>query len=209
MIRKRRARLALLACAGVASLGLLVGASPAAAKNKTKTFNRCFNVGLPIPDRPASGAGSSLAFPISVKVPKFNGKQQSGKVTQFNSVGLRITHTNDRDLQINLVSPGGRVVTLANRRGLAGDGYGTGSASCSGSLVQFSDTAATSILFPGNTGDSPIVGAFRPEAPLGVFAGGPARGVWTLIVTDVLNNDVGTLAAASLNFKYRYKANAK
>ena len=209
MITKRRARLALLACAGVASLGLLVGAAPAAAKNKTKTFNRCFNVGLPIPDRSETAGRSSLAFSIPVKVPKFNGKQQSGKVTKFNGVGLRINHTNDRDLQINLVSPGGRVSTLANRRGNTGDGYGTGSASCSGSLVQFGDLAGTSIVFPGNLGDNPIVGAFRPEDPLGVFVGGPAKGNWTLIITDVLDTEVGSLAAASLNFTYRYKAKAK
>src|SRR4051794_7953172 len=103
---KNRSRMALLACAGVASLALLVGASPAAAKTKTKTFNRCFNVGLPIPDPAATGPRSSLSFSIPVKVPKFNGGQQNGRVTKFKGAGVRITHTQDRDLQINLVSPG-------------------------------------------------------------------------------------------------------
>ena len=36
MIKKRSARAALLACAGLASLGLIAGAAPAAAKTKKK-----------------------------------------------------------------------------------------------------------------------------------------------------------------------------
>jgi nifR3 family TIM-barrel protein len=208
MMKKSSARLALLACASVASLGLLAGASPAAAKTKTATFNQCVNIGQAIPEV-ATGPQSSRAFSIPVTVPKFKGKPQDGAVTAFGSAGVRITHTNDNDLQLSLVSPGGRLSTLANRRGASGDGYGTGSNSCAGSLVQFSDTAATSIVTPGNTANNPITGSFRPESPLSTFIGGPARGFWTLIVTDTSTPNVGSLDAASLNFTYQYKVKPK
>jgi hypothetical protein len=140
-------------------------------------------------------------------------------ITAFQSAGVRISHTDDGDLSLFLVSPGGRAVALATfrdqssnkdsqgRPSPSGDGYGTGSMSCSGSLVQFGDGFPTSITTPGNTGlDAPITGSFAPEQPLGTFVGGPAKGFWTLIVQDVQGGDIGQINALSLNFTYRYKA---
>jgi proprotein convertase P-domain-containing protein len=211
---KKRFRTALLACAGIASLGLMVGASPAAAKTKTKTFNQCVSTGVAIPDQPSSDTDPrpSASFSIPVGVPKFKGKPQDGVVTAFNSAGVRITHTDDGDLILFLVSPGGKVITLADERddNTSGDGYGTGAASCAGSLVQFGDAFGTPIATPGNTtSGSPIVGSFRPEQPVSSFIGGPARGPWTLIVQDLANIDTGSINALSLNFTYKYKVKPK
>jgi Proprotein convertase P-domain len=218
MIKKRSARLTLLTCASIASLGLLAGASPAAAKTvqKTATVNVCASGAVPIPDFPTTSGGdpgnspvSSAALAVPVTVPKFKGKPQDGVVTAFNFAGVRITHTFVGDLQLQLVSPGGRVAALAYRRGDVandGDGYGSGAASCTGSLVRFGDGFPNSILTPGNTGDNPIVGDFRPEQSVGQFVGGPARGFWTLVVTDIDAPDVGQINAVSVNLTYQYKA---
>jgi subtilisin-like proprotein convertase family protein len=209
MTIKRTTRMTLLACAGVASLGLLVGASPAAAKTKTKTFDKCVSGGVAIPDEGATGQPTpSASFSVPVNVPKFKGKPQDGQVTAFTSVDLRITHTFDSDLVLNLVSPGGRVVGLAEQRGGSGDGFGTGPG-CGGAPVFYTDTAATPIATPGNTGNNPIAGTFRPEQPLSTFVGGPARGLWTLVATDTAGGDVGTIDGLSLHFTYRYKVKPK
>jgi subtilisin-like proprotein convertase family protein len=212
MIKKRSARMALLACASVASLGLLAGPTSAAAKKaktvtKTAAFNQCVNAAAPIVDANVdTGATSATSAAVPVTVPNFKKKPQDGVVTAITSAGVRITHTFADDLVLLLVSPGGKATMLVNNQGGVGDGYGSGAASCSGSLVQFGDAFSTSILDPGNTGDDPIVGNFRPEQPLSPLAGGPARGNWTLVVVDELTGDTGAINAVSLNITYQYKA---
>jgi hypothetical protein len=161
---------------------------------------------------------------MPVSVPKFKGRSQNGTITAFNSAGVRISHTDDGDLALFLVSPGGRAVALATYRDQStnvdpdpphdprpsGDGFGSGAASCSGSRVDFGDRFPTSITTPGNTAlDAPITGSFSPEQPLSTFVGGPARGFWTLLVQDVQFQDVGQINALSLSFTYTYKANKK
>jgi hypothetical protein len=225
MTEKRLDRLLALACAGCVSLGLLALPPFAAAKVKRKaaTFNQCVSAAVGIPDGPS--AGSTAANPaayisVPVTVPRFRGRAQSGVVTAFGSAGVRISHTDDGDLALFLVSPGGRVAALATYRDQStnrdpdtgdpspsGDGYGSGPGSCSGSLVEFGDAFGPSITTPGNTGlDRPITGSFRPEQPLAAFIGGPARGFWTLIVQDVQARDIGTINAVSLSFTYSYRA---
>jgi subtilisin-like proprotein convertase family protein len=200
-----------LACAGLASLGLLMGASPAAAKakkktvNKTATFNQCVSSASPIQD-PESPLASAV---IPVSVPSFKGALQDGAVTAITSAGTRITHTSDGDLVVTLVSPGGKVIPLAVGEGTSGDGFGSGATSCSGSLAQFGDGFTTPITSPGNTGDNPITGSFKPEQPLNQVLGGPARGNWVLLVADEATVDTGSLDAFSLNITYTYKAQVK
>jgi subtilisin-like proprotein convertase family protein len=214
MIRLRSARMAVLGCMCCAMLVTIGAAAPAGAKTRTKTFNHCVSVAVSIPDGPLNGTtdpNPATYVAIPVMVPKFKGRPQAGVVTAINSVGVRIPHTDDGDLVLFLVSPGGRAIALAASRddssNSSGDGYGSGAASCSGSLVQFGDTFANSITMPGNTGDSaPITGSFRPEQPLSAFIGGPAKGFWTLVVQDVQGPDAGQISALSLNFSYRYKA---
>jgi hypothetical protein len=223
MIKKRSARLAALACAGL----LLLFALPATASAKAKkaTFNQCVSAAVNIPDGPPppfTAPNPAASFAVSVKVPRFKGKPQNGVITTFHSVGVRISHTDDSDLALFLASPGGRGVALATYRdestnvdsddnpAPSGDGFGTGPLNCSGSLVQFGDAFATSITTPGNKSlDAPITGSFTAEQPLSTFVGGPASGFWTLIVQDVQFRDVGQINALSLNFTYRYKAKRK
>jgi subtilisin-like proprotein convertase family protein len=224
MTKMRWKRLAVLACVGFASLAVLAMPTAAAAKTKKKTasLNRCVNAAVTIPDGPPEGStmpNPAASFAVPVSVPKFKGRPQSGTITALNSVGVRISHTDDGDLALFLVSPGGRAVALSTYRddstntdaggkpSPSGDGYGTGPLNCSGTPVQFGDSFGTSIATPGNTGlDAPIAGSFTPEQPLSSFVGGPTRGFWTLIVQDVQGGDVGQINALSLNFTYRYKA---
>jgi subtilisin-like proprotein convertase family protein len=208
MRNKRSARAALLACAGFAALGLVAGVSPAAAKTKkkTRTVSTCVNAAAPILDRLANSVS------VNVPVPKIHGKRQGGTVTAFQSVGVRIRHTFVGDLDLVLVSPAGKAVPLATERDSTHDDYGSGPADCTGQLVQFGDTFPTPIssidsLPVGNT--PPITGSFSPEQPLSGFLGGPARGLWTLVVHDCCNQDQGSIDAFSLQFTFKYKVPAK
>jgi len=210
MTKKRSTRMALLACASVASLGLLVGPASATAKAKKKTVtktavvNQCVN---------ASGALANDPLPIAtavlpVTVPTFKGGAQDGVVTSITSAGVRLTHTSDSDLVLSLLSPGGKVVQLATARGGSGDGFGTGATNCGGSLALFGDGFSTPIS-TSNPGNNPITGSFEPEQPLNAVVGGPARGSWFLVAADEVDVDAGTLDAFSLNFTYTYKARVK
>lgn len=227
MIKKCSARLAVLACMTCASLWLIAMPAAATAKTKTAAFVQCVSTAVPIPDGPPEGSTATnpaASFAIFVNTPKFKGRPQDGRVTRFNSAGVRITHSDDGDLALFLVSPGGRAIALSTFRDQStnlnpdpppsflpsGDGYGSGPANCSGSRVDFGDRFRTSIATPGNTGvNAPITGSFTAEQPLSTFVGGPARGFWTLIVQDVQNQDVGQINALSLSFEYSYKAKKK
>jgi hypothetical protein len=223
----RWVRLMLLAGVACASLGLLALPATASAKTKAAQFTQCVSTAVPIPDGPPEGSTATnpaASFAVFVNTPKFKGRPQNGTITAFNSVGVRISHTDDGDLALFLVSPGGRAVALSTFRDQStnvnpdpppdrlpsGDGYGSGAPSCSGSRVDFGDRFATSIATPGNTGaDAPITGSFSPEQPLSTFVGGPARGFWTLIVQDIQFQDIGQIDALSLSFTYAYKAKKK
>jgi hypothetical protein len=225
MTKRRGKRAAVAASVGCLALGMVALPAAVDAKVRHRTHEACVNAAVSIPDGPAPGSAAlnpAASLGVFVKVPKFKGRAQSGRITGFNSVGVRIPHGDDGDLALFLVSPGGRAIALATYRDQStnqdtegnpspsGDGYGTGPASCSGSLVQFGDAFGPSIATPGNTGlDTPISGSFRPEQPLSTFVGGPARGFWTLIVQDVQAEDTGQINALSLDFTYRYKAKAK
>src|SRR5436189_2701729 len=137
MKEMRSARMAVPACLACIALAMIAGASPAAAKTKTKVFSRCVSVAVPIPDGPVGNTDpnpdASLAIPVTV--PRFKRRRQNGQVTAINSVAVRISHTDDGDLALFLVSPGGRAIALATYRddsgppaAPSGDGYGTGAA---------------------------------------------------------------------------------
>ena len=223
MIIKRSAGLTALGCAACISIWLLGLPVSAAAKTREAIVNRCVSAAVNIPDGPAppfKAVNPAASFAVPVQVPKFKGRRQNGVVTAFHSAGVRISHSDDGDLAVFLVSPGGRAVALSTFRDQStssntdsgghplpsGDGYGSGAPSCSGSLVQFGDAFPASIASPGNTGpEAPITGSFSPEQPLSTFVGGPARGFWTLIVQDVQAQDIGQINALSLNFTYRFK----
>lgn len=224
MIKTRWIPLVVLACTACLTCSLLALPAAAGAKTKTAQFIQCVNAAVAIPDGPPppfTALNPAASFAMPVRVPKFKGRPQSGVVTSFDSVGVRISHTDDSDLALFLVSPGGRAVALATYRDQStnsdggqpapsGNGFGEGPASCAGSVVRFGDRFHPSIATPGNTAlDAPITGSFSPEQPLSTFVGGPARGFWTLIVQDVQAQDTGQINAMSLSFTYSYKAKKK
>lgn len=208
MIGRRFARGALLASAGLAGLGLVAGVSPAAGKTKVKTatFSQCVSGAAPILDR----LTNSLS--VNVPVPKNGKKVQTGRVTAFQSAAIRITHTYASDLDVVLVSPGGKAVPLVIEQGSNRDGFGTGPADCTGSLVSFSDAFSTPTSEIASGSDilvDPITGQFKPLEPLSGFIGGPAKGLWTLVVQDCCEEDTGAINALSMQFTYTFKAPAK
>ena len=83
---------------------------------------------------------------------------------------------------IDLISPAGTTVRLANRNGSSGDNF---------TSTVFDDEAATAI----SAGAAPFTGSFRPVQPLTAFDGQTIAGTWTLRVADVAGEDVGTLSA--------------
>ncbi len=195
-------RPASLAIAGVLACAMLAGAAPAQAKTATRTFERCESVDVPVIDR------GSVGFGPAIQLPKNAARHQAGVVVSV-SAAVRIDHTSDSDLVLSLVNPAGRAIALAAARGASGDGYGSGAASCAGTPVTFGDLAPTPISTPGNTGDNPIEGFFRPEQPLSTFSGGPAAGAWMLLMTDRSVLDTGAIRAFDLAVTYRYKLKPK
>jgi subtilisin-like proprotein convertase family protein len=203
---KRSARTGMLACACIGSLGLLAGVSPASAKSKTvhKTFSSCQNVALTLaanndnPAPPSPSAVQTVSFTVP-KTPK-GSKPTGGKVTGA-SVGVRITHSYDNDVAILLISPAGRFVPLDTGHGDTDDNFGAGSTDCNGTLTTFTDSAPT----PISGGAAPFAGAFRPDSPLSALNGSVATGVWTVVLTDTVQGDDGTVHAVSLTLAYDYK----
>ena len=140
------------------------------------------NIATPIPDL------SFVEVPIVVS--------QQGAVGDMN-VKVRLDHTFDRDLSLELIAPDGTTVSLAERRDAAaggGDNYGTGANNCSGAPTTFDDAAGT----PISAGVPPFSGSFRPETPLSAFNGKNLNGTWKLKVSDNENQDTGTVGCVTL-----------
>jgi subtilisin-like proprotein convertase family protein len=128
--------------------------------------------GLPAPIRDYTTTVSTITVPSDFVISKL-------------TVTLNIAHTYDSDLVIQLVSPAGRVITLANRRGGSGDNY---------SVTTFDSTASLSIAY----GTAPFNGTYAPEGSLKTFNTLDAKGTWQLRVSDVAAYDTGTLKSWSL-----------
>ncbi len=111
------------------------------------------------------------------------------------TVGLRLNHTWDADLLLELVSPSGETIQLANHVGQSGDNFGSGAESCSGELTIFSDTAETSILH----GTAPFVGSYKPQQLLSAFSGQNPAGQWQIKINDQWTYDQGHLFCAQLS----------
>lgn len=108
-----------------------------------------------------------------------------GSPIQDVAVLVDITHTFDSDLRLELVSPSGRKVVLAEAVGTWGDDF---------SGTTFDDQAATSIV----SSLPPFSGRYRPAAALAAFAGLARAGTWTLKITDLRARYFGMIEAWGL-----------
>ena len=146
---------------------------------------------MAIPDAPANPPGATGA-PIShvINVP------DSYTLADVD-IDLGVTHTWVGDLIIS-VEHGGTTVTIIDRPGFAGTGFGCGSDNYdvivddqgSGGPIEGSCGATTTPTSPPN---------YTPNNPLSAFNGMNSSGAWTITVNDNANLDTGTLDTWSLH----------
>jgi subtilisin-like proprotein convertase family protein len=123
----------------------------------------------------------------------------SGTISEVNVPIFDMSHPWIGDIRVELMSPLGTVVSLFDRPGYAGTGFG-----CNGDDidVSFDDgAAANAAALEGMcAGGTPTIsGAFQSIDPLSDFNGESITGVWTLTVyDDYTQGDDGTLNAWSL-----------
>ena len=108
-------------------------------------------------------------------------------------VSVEIDHTYIGDLTIVLTSPDGISVTLVDRIGAAGGGFG-----CSGDdldlvLTDQADNPYAALEATCNATGTAAAGTFQPIQPLSAFNGVAPGGEWTLTVTDNAGFDTGVL----------------
>lgn len=147
--------------------------------------------GLPIPDAPASPPGA-VGAPLShtINVP------DSYTVADVN-VDLDILHTWVGDLIVT-VAHNSTTVTIIDRAGYAGTGFGCGSDNYDVVIDdQGTGGAIESLCGPTLTPTSPP--NYTPNNPLSVFNGMDSSGDWTITITDNANLDTGSLAAWALH----------
>lgn len=159
----------------------------------SRTLN--LQIGRPVVVLTATYSSGNIAVPIpdagSVEVPMT--VADVGAVADVN-VRVRLNHTFDGDLILELISPDGTSVPVAQNRGGAGDNFGIGANDCSGTPTVFDDSAATSI----SAGTAPFAGSFRPDSPLSALNGRATNGTWKLRVSDTAALDVGTVGCVQL-----------
>jgi subtilisin-like proprotein convertase family protein len=134
------------------------------------TFNST-NVPLPLPD-------------LATTTSTLTTSGLPGVVTKV-TVTLNITHTFDGDLVVDLIGPGGQTVNLFTSVGGAGQNF---------TNTTLDDAAAT----PISGGSAPFSGSFSPQQLLAGLNGSTPNGTWTLRITDVGPQDVGTLNSWSI-----------
>jgi hypothetical protein len=117
----------------------------------------------------------------------------------LSEVRLLIPHAWAGDLDLYLISPSGRVVTLSTDNGGGKNNYGDPSVpNCQGYMV-FSASSCRSIV----EGEAPFTdGPYLPEESLLLFNDGATdpNGVWILEICDDAPEDVGTLEYVELVF---------
>jgi cysteine-rich repeat protein len=109
-------------------------------------------------------------------------------------VSIDIVHTQSDQLDLFLVSPSGRTVTLTTDNGGGNDDVFAG--------ATFDDQAAGTPSAPNVRNftytDRVAVGAVQPEEAMGAFVGEAADGPWALVAIDDSGGTTGTLRGWSL-----------
>ncbi len=147
------------------------------------------NANQPIPDNSPAGLVDSVIV------------ESAGEIEHM-ALRVQITHGFVGDL-VAILSNGSTSVTLFERVGRVGGGFGSGTA-LSGP-VRFLDTAGDDLWAAAASGTI-AAGDYRPSGAsnavtsLGDFRGQPISGTWTLTLADLSLSDAGTLVSWALEF---------
>ncbi|HJW33579.1 MAG TPA: proprotein convertase P-domain-containing protein [Holophagaceae bacterium] len=146
--------------------------------------------GTPLTDFPA--AAVNIPFTVS---------GVTGNVGEV-TFSLYLTHTWVGDLKVSLISPDGTEVILANgvATDLAASNTGAAFGTSCGTYTVFADAGSTPIQAQ-TSASLPLVGTFKPTAPLYGFSGKSPNGVWNLRILDQGTADTGTFQCGSLSIK--------
>jgi subtilisin-like proprotein convertase family protein len=151
---------------------LLGGICTSTFANPVYTYGGDFD--LPIPGNPKNSRG--LMFDAIIEIPDHF-------TIHDLDVGINLTHSQDFDLQIFLISPSRQSVCLNMYnldRYFEGEDY---------TNTIFDDEAAV----PIEMGEPPFTGRFKPMEPLSLFDGEDAYGLWRLRIYDAYYADTGSL----------------
>ena len=163
----------------------LVGLMASSATAKTRTFGG--PVFQPIPSNGVAVTGFTV------------GRKKDGKVKDVDAL-VRVTHRDDNDLDLYVLSPKGRVVQLVDQRPNTANGFGSG-VGCD-NPVAFDDLAPVGL--PGAVpNQSLVIGLFRPFQPLSAFNGISSRGRWSLIVADHEPGQNGSINCFQLKIRQK------
>ena len=139
----------------------------------------------------------------SVSIPDINPTGVSSTITVTDSfaitdanVRLQVTHTWVGDLIVRLSHNGGTPVTIVDRPGFTGTGFGCNQPNYNNVILddQGSGGAIETICLANLT--SPP--NYTPNNPLSAFNGENSSGTWTLTISDNASGDTGTLVSWSI-----------
>ncbi|MEM9386225.1 MAG: hypothetical protein AAGA68_14280 [Pseudomonadota bacterium] len=166
---------------------LLAGLATAGANAATVTYQTGPGLDLDIPDNEPTGLSVSIDVADSATIIR---------------VGLLalVEHTWVGDLIWTLTGPDSTTITLADRPGFDGGGFGDDSNLTIDSAIIFGDNSPLTAeeMGGGCDGTDAVVGIdcmrwFAPDDPLSTFAGSDTLGTWTLTISDNAGADTGFL----------------
>ncbi|WP_111845277.1 proprotein convertase P-domain-containing protein, partial [Aequorivita antarctica] len=141
---------------------------------------------LAIPDADPTGVTSTLTITEDVVISDLN-------------VNLDVTHTWVGDVTTTITSPAGTSVTIVDRPGFTGTGFG-----CSGDdiLATLDDAGTGPVEDQCGAGVPTIDGTFIPNNPLSAFNGESTMGDWIITISDAAGGDTGTLNSWGITYSY-------
>lgn len=106
------------------------------------------------------------------------------------NVFTEISHTFAGDLEIVLISPSGRTVTLSTANGRSNDNVFNGTTWDDDGVEGVTDAVYANLV---------VKPSLKPEEGLGNFVGDNPNGIWTLSITDDSGIDVGQITSFCLD----------
>lgn len=105
-------------------------------------------------------------------------------------ISTSITHTFSSDLDLVLISPSGRTVTLTTDNGAEKDDNFNGTIWNDNGAIGVTDVVFVNLV---------VLPSLKPEEPLGNFFGDNPNGTWMLSITDEAALDVGQITSFCLD----------